>query len=155
MIARLLVLALLTAHHATAPAVTTTALVTAYTCEAHPANPMHPCGVPRWGEAADAWKPGLACPVAWRGQWVRVPGHGTLQCDDTPRDDYIGGLPHLDLRLATYDAAMRWGVRVVEVEVERIVPPRPPKHWTHERHVAANQPELRSLITSQLRSRND
>ena len=88
---------------------------TAYTCEAHPDNPMHPCGIPRWGGDAMDGATAMACPVAWRGKSYQVDTFGVRLCDDTPRDDYINGLPHIDIRVATYDLAMWWGVRVIEV----------------------------------------
>lgn len=82
---------------------------TAYTCDAHPRNPMHPCGPLRWGGEVEA--PGMACPAAWRDRRFYVPRFGVLRCDDTPRDETLHGYPHVDLRVSTYERAMWWGVR--------------------------------------------
>lgn len=86
---------------------------TSYTCDAHPRNPMHPCGPLRWG--GDVYSPGMACPVSWRNRYFEVPGYGTLRCDDTPRDGWINGLAHIDIRLPTYAAARRFGVQRITI----------------------------------------
>lgn len=88
-------------------------IATNYTCENHPLNPMYPCGPLRWG--GDIWSAGMACPVQWKDRWFRVPGYGTLRCDDTGAYDYWDGLPHIDIRVATYDGAMRFGVQRMEI----------------------------------------
>lgn len=99
------------------PIRTVTAFVTAYSCEAHPNNPMGGlCGAPRWGQPGDQWSPGLACPVEWQGYTVRVRGY-VYRCDDTPRNSYIEGMPHLDERVSSYDEAIGLGIRIIEVEV--------------------------------------
>ncbi|HBY97492.1 MAG TPA: hypothetical protein DEP84_26720 [Chloroflexi bacterium] len=84
-------------------------IVTAYTCEENSNNPMHPCGPLRWG--GDRYGPGMACPVEWRDRAMDVPGYGIRRCDDTPRDGYLDGLPHIDLRVPTVAEAKRIGVR--------------------------------------------
>ena len=85
---------------------------TAYTCAPHPANAMANtpgmCVVTRWG--SDPHAPGMACPASWRGRVFEVEGV-RLTCDDTGAYDYYNGLPHIDVRLATYPAAYAWGVR--------------------------------------------
>lgn len=84
-------------------------IVTAYTCDNDPRNPMHPCGPLRWG--GDIYAENMACPRSWRGRVMEVPGFGTRTCDDTPRDGYLQGLPHVDLRVSSYEQARRIGVR--------------------------------------------
>lgn len=99
-------------------------IVTAYTCEAHPSNPMYPCGPLRWG--GDIHGPGMACPVAWRDRVMVVPGYGTLRCDDTPREGFLYGLPHLDLRVSTVAEARRIGVRRMSVRSAAALQPNAP-----------------------------
>ena len=82
---------------------------TAYTCDNHPDNPMYPCGQLRWG--GNIYGPGLACPVAWRNQYYVVPGYGTLRCDDTGAYDYYNGLPHIDIRVSSYEHAYAFGIQ--------------------------------------------
>jgi hypothetical protein len=84
-------------------------IATAYTCEAHPRNPMHPCGNPRWG--GDRYAPGLACPYSWRNRYMEVPGYGVLRCDDTGAHDTWNGYPHIDIRVRTFAEADRMGFR--------------------------------------------
>lgn len=109
-------------------------IVTAYTCEAHPSNPMYPCGPLRWG--GDIHGPGMACPVAWRDRVMVVPGYGTLRCDDTPREGFLYGLPHLDLRVSTVAEARRIGVRRMSVRSAAALQPNPthrPAVWRPRR----------------------
>lgn len=95
-----------------------------YTCEPSPHNPMHPCGPLRWGGNVNA--PGMACPVAWRDRIMEVPGFGRLRCDDTPAQDYLHGLPHIDIRVSTVHQALQIGVqRMVIYSVGSTVKPAP------------------------------
>ncbi|MBA3532666.1 MAG: hypothetical protein H0T73_12145 [Ardenticatenales bacterium] len=97
---------------------------TAYTCEAHPRNPMHPCGPLRWG--GNVYSAGMACPVTWRNKVLEVPGYGVLRCDDTPRDGWIGGRAHIDIRVSTYAEARRFGVRrMVIYAMNEVAAPTP------------------------------
>jgi hypothetical protein len=94
---------------------------TSYTCQDHPSNRMFPCGTTRWG--ADPLTDGMACPVLWARVGLFVPGRGVLTCDDSGRYDSLYGLPHLDIRVGSYDEAIVFGIR--EVVVYRwIVPVR-------------------------------
>ena len=88
-------------------------MLTAYTCEVDARNSMHPCGTPRWG--GDPYEQGLACPVAWRDRILKVPGYGTFRCDDTIAEEYLNGLPHLDLRVPTWFEARQIGIRRITV----------------------------------------
>jgi len=54
-------------------------------------------------------------PVLWARMGLFVPGRGLLACDDSGRYDSLYGLPHLDIRVATYDAAVRFGIRTIVV----------------------------------------
>lgn len=99
-------------------------IATAYTCDPHPNNPMtsHPdmCKVTRWG-GSNVGSPGMACPVSWRLSAWHVPGYGRLVCDDTMRADLetYRGLPHIDLRVQSYEEALwvnRNGGEVVVIE---------------------------------------
>lgn len=92
----------------------TLATVTAYTCEPVNHNPMHPCGQPRWGGNPHTW--GAACPASWKNRWIRVQGYKWARCDDTPKDDYLGGLPHIDLRVPTVQQALEIGIQRKWVE---------------------------------------
>lgn len=85
-----------------------TVMATAYTCDPHPSNPFR-CGVLRWGGDLNA--PGMACPVTWKNRYMEVPGYGVRRCDDTGAYDYLRGLPHIDIRVATYEEARAFGVR--------------------------------------------
>lgn len=98
-------------------------LATSYTCETTPRNPMHPCGPLRWGGNVNS--PGMACPVEWRDRIMEVPGFGPLRCDDTPAQDYLHGLPHIDIRVPTVDQALQIGVQRMIVYAADIVPPAP------------------------------
>lgn len=92
-----------------------------YTCEPSSRNPMHPCGPLRWGGDVNA--PGMACPVAWRDRIMEVPGFGRLRCDDTPAQDYLYGLPHIDIRVSTVNQALQIGVqRMVIYSVDNVQP---------------------------------
>jgi hypothetical protein len=90
------------------------AFVSAYTCQSVPANPMVPCGTTRWGNSP--FTHGAACPESWAWRQVFAAGRWWT-CDDTPRHDFINGLPHIDLRMATYAEAIRWGVQTIEIGV--------------------------------------
>ena len=98
---------------------------TAYTCQDHPANRMHPCGTTRWG--ADPLTDGMACPPQMARMGLFVPGRGVLTCDDSGRYDSLYGLPHLDIRVGSYDEAVAFGIR--EIVVYRVIVPR----WGQER----------------------
>lgn len=92
-----------------------------YTCEPTSRNPMHPCGPLRWGGNVN--DPGMACPVAWRDRIMEVPGFGRLRCDDTPAQDYLYGLPHIDIRVSTVHQALQIGVqRMVIYSVDTAQP---------------------------------
>lgn len=88
-------------------------VLTSYTCEETPANPMYPCGVLRWGGNVNA--PGMACPFEWRNRIFEVPGYGVLRCDDTPARGYLNGLPHIDVRVPTVAQARRIGIRRITI----------------------------------------
>ena len=88
-------------------------ILTSYTCEADYRNPMYPCGQPRWG--GNAYDAGLACPVAWRNRRFEIPGYGTFRCDDTPFQEYLYGLPHVDLRVPTVYQARQIGIRRITI----------------------------------------
>jgi hypothetical protein len=103
-------------------------VMTAYTCEPHPQNPMHPCGRLRWG--GDLNSPGMACPPEWRNRLFDVPGSGVRRCDDTGRYDYLAGLPHIDVRVPTLAEARQRGVQRVTItavdEAQPTPTPAPP-----------------------------
>ena len=90
-----------------------TVVMTAYTCEAHPNNPMYPCGPLRWG--GNIYARGIACLEEWRGWHVEVPGFGTYRCDDTIGRPYYNGTPRVDLRVPTLAEALHIGRRYVTV----------------------------------------
>ena len=84
---------------------------TAYSCEAHPDNPMFSpgmCIVTAHG--GDPHQPGIACPDDWAGRVYYVPGFGRLICDDTPYRRTLFGLPHVDIRVPTYQMALVVGI---------------------------------------------
>lgn len=87
--------------------------LTSYTCDADSRNPMYPCGPLRWG--GNVYESGLACPVAWRNRRFEIPGYGTFRCDDTPLQEYLYGLPHVDLRVATVYEARQIGIRRITI----------------------------------------
>ncbi len=86
---------------------------TAYTCDVHPRNPMSGCSRLRWGGNIN--NPGMACPVEWRNREFVVAGYGTLRCDDTGRYDIWDGLPHIDIRMSTWEETRAWGVRTITI----------------------------------------
>ena len=92
-------------------------VATAYSCENHPDNRMHPCNTTRWGN--DPHLPGIAAPPEWRAATLYVPRYGVLVVDDTGRYHTlnIDGTErvHVDIRMSTYDAAIRYGIRRVVV----------------------------------------
>jgi hypothetical protein len=93
-----------------------TATITAFSCDAHPANGMHPCGLFRDGTQP---RPGLhgivaACPYEHIGDTFVIDGFGAVECRDTPRHPYLNGLIHLDLFLS-YPAAVEWGIQRREI----------------------------------------
>jgi len=98
-------------------------LASSYTCEPSSRNPMHPCGPLRWGGNVHA--PGLACPVAWRDRIMEVPGFGRLRCDDTPAQDYLYGLPHIDIRVSTVNQALQIGIQRMVIYSADSVQPAP------------------------------
>jgi hypothetical protein len=89
-----------------------TATVSAYSCDAIPANSMHPCGPFRDGSTPHAGLHGLvaACPLEWLGSVVTVEGWGALYCRDTPRNGWYGNQPHIDV-FTSYPAAVQWGIQ--------------------------------------------
>jgi hypothetical protein len=93
-----------------------TATITAFSCDAHPANGMHPCGPFRDGTAAAARLHGVvaACPYEHIGDTFVIDGFGAVLCRDTPRHPYLNGLIHLDLFMS-YPAAVEWGIQTREV----------------------------------------
>jgi hypothetical protein len=92
------------------------AVITAFSCDAHPANSMHPCGPFRDGTAAAAGLHGVvaACPYEHIGDTFVIDGFGAVLCRDTPRHPYLNGLIHLDLFMS-YPAAVEWGIQTREV----------------------------------------
>jgi hypothetical protein len=90
-----------------------TVTATHYTCEPVAANPMNPCGLTRDG--TNPALPGMACPLSWLGRVYQVPDFGALRCDDTGAHDYLRGLPHVDIRVPTYAAAVRGGIQEREI----------------------------------------
>lgn len=99
-------------------------VMTAYTCENHPNNPMYPCGPLRWGGRHSS--PGMACPVGWKNRYFEVPGYGIRRCDDTGRYDTWDGLPHIDVRVATYAEARRIATRRITIYSTTTPPPAVP-----------------------------
>ncbi len=87
-------------------------VATAYTCEKHPRNFVL-CRNLRWG--GDVHAPGMACPDEWRNRVFTVPGVGVLRCDDTGLYDTWNGLPHIDVRLPTWNQANEWGVQRITI----------------------------------------
>lgn len=90
---------------------------TAYTCEDVPHNPMNAPGmcVVLANGSRDVFSAGIACPRAWMGRAYEVPGWGVLVCDDTGAHDTWHGLPHIDIRVSTYEAAREWGTRTITI----------------------------------------
>jgi hypothetical protein len=86
---------------------------TAYTCDVHPRNPMSGCSRLRWGGNVN--NPGMACPVEWRNREFVVGDFGVLRCDDTGRYDIWNGLPHIDIRMSTWEQTRAWGVRTITI----------------------------------------
>jgi 3D (Asp-Asp-Asp) domain-containing protein len=89
-----------------------TATVSAYSCDAHPANRMHPCGPFRDGTRPHSGLHGLvaAGPYEWLGRTVYIEGYGAVTLVDTPRTPWYGDSPHIDLFME-YDDAVRWGIQ--------------------------------------------
>jgi hypothetical protein len=90
-----------------------TVTATFYTCQNVAANPMFPCALTRDG--TNPALPGMACPLSWLGRVYQVPEFGALRCDDTGAHDYLRGLPHVDIRVPTYAAAVRGGIGEREI----------------------------------------
>jgi hypothetical protein len=88
------------------------ATVSAYSCDAHPANSMHPCGPFRDGSTPHAALHGLvaAGPYEWLGETIHVEGFGSVTLVDTPRNAWYGSSPHIDLFM-TYRDAIVWGIQ--------------------------------------------
>jgi hypothetical protein len=88
------------------------ATVSAYSCDAHPANPMHPCGPFRDGSRPSSALHGLvaAGPYEWLGEVIHIEGYGSVTLVDTPRTAWYGDRPHIDLFLP-YGAAIQWGIQ--------------------------------------------
>ena len=51
----------------------------------------------RWDKHLPLHGETAACPESWRERTIHVPGVGWRVCEDTPRDDTLGGLAHVDL----------------------------------------------------------
>jgi 3D (Asp-Asp-Asp) domain-containing protein len=88
------------------------AVVSAYSCDAHPANRMHPCGPFRDGTRPSPVLHGLvaAGPYEWLGRTVYIEGYGAVTLVDTPRTPWYGDSPHIDLFME-FDDAVRWGIQ--------------------------------------------
>lgn len=96
-----------------------TAVTTAYSTESSG-------GVARWTGELPALGVTVACPVAWRGEWLVIDGVGLRRCEDTGRWDWwdsgeicgcLGehdGAPHVDIFM-THEAAVRWGIQARRV----------------------------------------
>jgi 3D (Asp-Asp-Asp) domain-containing protein len=89
-----------------------TATVSAYSCDANPANSMHPCGPFRDGSTPRTALHGLvaAGPYEWIGETIHVEGFGSVTLVDTPRNAWYGNSPHIDLFMQ-FDDAIRWGIQ--------------------------------------------
>ena len=105
-----------------------TVIATSYSCADHPDNRMFPCQQTRWGY--DPLQPGAACPTTWAHTAIYVPKRGVMTCDDSGAYDALYGLPHLDIRVGSYDEAIAFGIR--EMVVYRVVLPR----WGQERKLS-------------------
>jgi 3D (Asp-Asp-Asp) domain-containing protein len=94
------------------PAPVYQATVSAYSCDAHPANRMHPCGPFRDGTRPSPVLHGLvaAGPYEWLGRTVYIEGYGAVTLVDTPRTPWYGDSPHIDLFME-FDDAVRWGIQ--------------------------------------------
>lgn len=57
----------------------------------------------------------VACPVAWRGEKVYIEGIGVRWCEDTGRDDYIDGQPHIDVFMNSRQEALNHGIQQLRV----------------------------------------
>ena len=104
------------------------AKVTAY-CACEKCCPGHADGRTAWWRGVSrgyADQPG--CAVAPQaipyGTWLRIPGAGWRQADDTGgamrqswRND---GVIHIDLRFTSHKKALRWGIRHLRVQVDRV-----------------------------------
>jgi hypothetical protein len=95
-----------------------TATVSAYSCDANPANAMHPCGPFRDGSVPHSRLHGIvaAGPYEWLGRVVFVDGFGSVEIRDTPRNAWIDGKPHIDLFLSFPDA-VNWGIQSRKITV--------------------------------------
>ncbi len=115
LVGALALLLLLTATVAAEGGIDVTA--TAYTCERNPQNPMSAPGMCQHlaNGSTDVMSAGIACPRSWLGQAFDVPGFGVLVCDDTPARETLYGLPHVDIRLPTLQAARVWGIRTITI----------------------------------------
>src|SRR5687768_11865385 len=74
-------------------------VISAYSCDPHPANAMWPCGLFRDGtRPQDALHGRVAAgPLEWLGQTVYIEGYGEVLLVDTPRHGWYGARPHIDL----------------------------------------------------------
>lgn len=96
---------------------------TGYTCAYHPANRM--ATTPGMCEylangSRDVFSRGMACPRHWMGRTFDVEGVGVLTCDDRGAFDVWHGLPHIDIRFDTWEAARAWGVRTITIREVRL-----------------------------------
>lgn len=100
-----------------------TVTATAYTCAYHPNNRMATtpgmCEVLANG-SRDVFSRGMACPRGWAGRTFDVEGVGVLECDDRGAFDVWHGLPHVDIRFDTWEAAREWGVRKITIREVRL-----------------------------------
>lgn len=101
------------------PPVAIDGVISAYSCDPVPANPMAPCGLFRNGQTPSPALHGkvAACPYEWLGESVTIEGYGVVRCVDTPRDGWYGARVHIDLFMA-YPDAIEWGIRERMVQRE-------------------------------------
>jgi hypothetical protein len=72
-------------------------------------------GIARWTGEPPIVGITAACPEEWREQWIYVQNYGWRRCEDTPRDGWYGDSPHIDLHLATHEAAINHGIQRLTV----------------------------------------
>lgn len=96
------------------------ATVTAYSCDPHRNNPMGACHTFADGTSAIGAAYVVACPREWRGGALVIYG-ATYICRDTPRVDWYGNSPHIDIYMGSHSGAhldaVTHGIRY-EVPVE-------------------------------------
>jgi hypothetical protein len=93
-----------------------TATVSAYSCDANPANSMWPCGPFRDGSTPHSGLHGIvaAGPYEWLGETIHVEGFGSVTLVDTPRNGWYGNSPHIDVFMSYRDAIV-WGIQQREI----------------------------------------